>query len=419
MESTPSSKLQDVIQVRLTTTVSRFSRVLTGLDEIREFFQAESDFWLGQKSKSTIKPAQQAIEIYRNHTAIVLNKLDEIEHELVQKDEIPRVIEELKTICESPLETNTNYPILYSEMPITQKIASMLTSVTNEAHAAAKYFGKPDDELIRFISQRGKDLLHYFVDVAVLMSDDFREDQLFTEERDNLRDLSRRYERKIAEFSDHIREAIVKNSELQQQYNMLNSDLVASKESEIRDFKDNFTKQLEKGKADLQNLFKAYEEHLHLSEPAVHWDTVSRNYRGRGKRWVAAMIASILCAVLLLVALLYWPSELLSASLFAGDPKAIKGIIIFATLISFMAYLSRIMAKLSISSFHLQRDADERRALTTYYLSLIKHGDVKDSERTLIIEALFKRSDTGLLSDAEQAPSSFSIASILEQLKRK
>ena len=50
------------------------------------------------------------------------------------------------------------------------------------------------------------------------------------------------------------------------------------------------------------------------------------------------------------------------------------------------------------SSFHLQRVSEESALLTNLYLSL-KEGKVDDPEsRKIILQALFSRSETGLLS---------------------
>ncbi len=50
------------------------------------------------------------------------------------------------------------------------------------------------------------------------------------------------------------------------------------------------------------------------------------------------------------------------------------------------------------SSFHLQRDAEEREQLTHVYLALTHEKDELDVEaRNIILQALFSRADTGLL----------------------
>lgn len=91
--------------------------------------------------------------------------------------------------------------------------------------------------------------------------------------------------------------------------------------------------------------------------------------------------------------------EAFSHSLLKGDPLAIRGIIILATIISFGAYLIRLFVKMTLSSFHLERDSEEREQLTHVYLALVNENKIDKSERDFILQSLFSRADTGLLGN--------------------
>ena len=74
---------------------------------------------------------------------------------------------------------------------------------------------------------------------------------------------------------------------------------------------------------------------------------------------------------------------------------------------------------MATSSYHLSRDAKERKNLSYFYLALIEKGAVSDKERALILNSLFSRSDTGLLK-GEAAPSMpTNVSDIVEFLKSK
>ena len=73
--------------------------------------------------------------------------------------------------------------------------------------------------------------------------------------------------------------------------------------------------------------------------------------------------------------------------------------IVYLMFISFLAYGIRITHRVSFSAFHLARDAEEREQLTHVYLSLIKDNAISETERSLIMQSLFSRADTGLLKD--------------------
>ena len=53
---------------------------------------------------------------------------------------------------------------------------------------------------------------------------------------------------------------------------------------------------------------------------------------------------------------------------------------------------------MTFSSFHLMRDAEEREQLTHLYLNLRDGKDDDPESRKIILQALFSRSDTGLLA---------------------
>jgi hypothetical protein len=67
--------------------------------------------------------------------------------------------------------------------------------------------------------------------------------------------------------------------------------------------------------------------------------------------------------------------------------------------ISFFAFAIRALTKAMFSSFHLARDAEEREKLMYVYLVMLKDRSVELTDRTLIMNALFSRSDTGLLKE--------------------
>ena len=74
---------------------------------------------------------------------------------------------------------------------------------------------------------------------------------------------------------------------------------------------------------------------------------------------------------------------------FAETSTAIKWSVAFITLISFLAYGIRTFAKLTFSSFHLVRDAEEREQLTYVYLALKKEQKIDDrkaSDNAVIIQ---------------------------------
>ena len=154
----------------------------------------------------------------------------------------------------------------------------------------------------------------------------------------------------------------------------------------------------------IADLEETYKEKLKLEEPAKYWNKRAQCLNMQG--WITFAI------IIIFVGLICWTlgeilcktPETIYASWFANDKSAaIKWAIVYATLISFMAFVIRALSKFMFSSFHLARDCEERHTLTYFYLALLKDSEIKDSERQLIMQSLFSRADTGLLKE-DSAP---------------
>ena len=152
----------------------------------------------------------------------------------------------------------------------------------------------------------------------------------------------------------------------------------------------------------IDNMYKLesdYKEKLKYEGPVQEWTKRVKRYKTEGIIWVSILSLTVIGLILLLHDTLYNLPEAFKKKLFDGEPEAIKGIILFGTIISFGAYLTKVFSKMTFSSFHIQRDAEEREKLTMVYLALQKDSDISKEERQLIIQSLFSRVDSGLLKD--------------------
>ncbi len=95
-----------------------------------------------------------------------------------------------------------------------------------------------------------------------------------------------------------------------------------------------------------------------------------------------------------------------TANLFGKDSywfNLLKDTALLTVITSVAIYILRITVKLALSSLHLSRDAKEREQLSYFYLALIESKGITNQERISVINALFSRSDTGLLK-GDSAP---------------
>lgn len=149
----------------------------------------------------------------------------------------------------------------------------------------------------------------------------------------------------------------------------------------------------------LQNLEEAYLKKLQLEAPARYWQKLSRFYLGSG--WGLLVLSLVLGGVA--IGGLFWLLVQADTIVIFNENKlslsTIRASLILIAATSMAGYLLHLFTKLAISCFHLSRDYRERFQLTNVFLAFLRDGDVKcdDQVKQIVMQALFSRSDTGLL----------------------
>lgn len=187
-------------------------------------------------------------------------------------------------------------------------------------------------------------------------------------------------------------------------------------ESQSQSQQKQFTQLMQEKNQKMAELEHTYQEKLRLQGPADYWKTRARALQTQG-RWFAAILALVIATStgLLSVFFFQWISN--------GKPlpielHSLQGVLLFASIVSLIAYAIKTLARLTFSSFHLQRDAEERVELTHLYLALNAEANVDADSRKILYQALFSRSETGLLHK-EQGPTMPSLADAVMQAKRQ
>lgn len=166
-----------------------------------------------------------------------------------------------------------------------------------------------------------------------------------------------------------------------------------------------------------QELEKLYDEKLKLEAPAKYWDDMKKSYQLSGGIWFAA---SVIIAVLIIVGLVALLASI--PNLFSEDSHwmdVFKNSAIITIITSVAIYILRITVKMAMSSFHLARDAKERHNLSYFYLALINDKAITDKERALVINALFSRSDSGLLKNDAGPTMSGNVMDLVDTVTKK
>ena len=167
----------------------------------------------------------------------------------------------------------------------------------------------------------------------------------------------------------------------------------------FNDTKKAFRKFETESKERKEELENTYQEHLRLKKPAEYWNARAVMLKKEGWKAIYWLVGLVVFACVTLYLLLWLTPEGMLLSFIEGQASAIKWSIVYVTFISFLAYGIRALHRVSFSSFHLARDAEEREQLTYFYLSLINDSKVDEKDKNLIMQSLFSRADTGLLKD--------------------
>lgn len=164
-----------------------------------------------------------------------------------------------------------------------------------------------------------------------------------------------------------------------------------------------------------KELEQLYREKLRLEAPAKYWADRADTLGRQGKGWARLLV---LFSLLLSVAAgaFFW-EWLTNKSEIPFGLHSLQGVVLFGASAAAAVFLVRVLSRLTFSSYHLQRDAEEREQLSHLYLSLINEGALDTESRDIVLQALFSRSDSGLLG-GDHGPSMPSPADVIAGVSR-
>lgn len=195
------------------------------------------------------------------------------------------------------------------------------------------------------------------------------------------------------ESVNELKESILKTRDnLYQELHSSKKKFKENSDVQMGDYNEQFGIWREK----IENLEKTYQEKLRLEPAASYWSKKAEEYKKLGNRWSKFLTGFIVVGLAGFGILFYtWVSSQSTAI----SLDSLQGIVLFITVLSIYAFAIKALSKLVFSSYHLQRDAEEREQLTYLYLSLTHEKDDFDTDaRSIVLQALFSRADTGLIS---------------------
>ena len=221
-------------------------------------------------------------------------------------------------------------------------------------------------------------------------------DQLFSEVaalKNDYENLSAEAKQALVEELESWQQQRTENNEKVDQsiteYQSSVSDAIDAHNSEIEAIKEESRKKI-------RAIEETYEERLRLEPAAKYWKDSASRLRKQG---VLIGLLIMVTVVIGLVAGGYLFNIWLSHEKLPLDLTSLQGVLITITVLAIYAYILRLLSRLTFSSFHLMRDAEEREQLTYLYLALSNETDVDEKSREIVLQALFSRSETGLLTN--------------------
>ena len=172
--------------------------------------------------------------------------------------------------------------------------------------------------------------------------------------------------------------------------------LINEHKNDIDEFKTKINEWKDDKEKQIETLEETYKSKLQLEAPETLWESRAAKYRIKSRWWMGGLLIFIIG---LLVSSDYFVISI--HDYLQGTVKEIPFIsksFIYVALISFLIYIIRIIIKIIVSSQHMSMEYEQKAALTRFYQALIQDGKEVDKEEKLIIfNALFRKTDTGLI----------------------
>lgn len=181
--------------------------------------------------------------------------------------------------------------------------------------------------------------------------------------------------------------------EADQEFRVLFSDL----KEDVGTFRGELNTWKTDQQEEIRRIEQRYRENLALEEPKRVWDAAAEEHAAKTRCWAIVTVVAI--GVSLSVSAV--GVALLARGKLPELPWLSPSFIVLA-LITFLVYVVRVFIKVTLSNSHLAAAYRQKAMMTYFYLALMeKENGVEDSDRPLVLSALFSPVDTGLVKSGE------------------
>lgn len=367
------------LELSFTLFPDKTTKNFKSLDRFNSFLTKEVESW----SSCTQGESARISERFRQIQNYITNSVNYQESNLeTAKDQINQAVNLIKT---------SSFPLVFSSTAVGNFIKGRYDSSYLQADAAIHYLLKTlSAGSLQALNHSHMQYKDYMDGLFLAMSFDHPEIATTIEESE-----LNAFENIREHFQGIINEVELEYNQFSNFVTTWKEEITSSTEEWRSSTETGLSSYLEEKKNKLTELETLYQEKLRLESPATYWKKLSEDYNSRGQMWKWWSICSAIAFSILLTILLFkLPTGTTNSVL---SVTSVRSILIVTVLISVGYFMVNFFIKLSTSAFHLSKDANERYQLTYVYLSLLKEGAVSQEERSIVLQSIFSRADTGLL----------------------
>lgn len=383
----------DSVSIELNYPYANLELTLSGLDTIYQFFKNQLEFY------NNIEPLPEILNDSKNHFKQCINKLNHFINTCINGSSRNLSGEWNQVKGYLSMKDNNNSHFFNKESETTNFLLKLDSQFQGASNGAYDFFTNKS-------FQYNSADKNYFIGWHRAYEFFTQDEELVkrrNNERETLSKIRAAYIKNLEQNDKNVHDHI---AEKEKEYHLKEeaiTRLIRKKNQQYEDLKSNsqekFSTFLENSNNAIKDLEEIYKEKLKLEAPAKYWSDRAVKLKGEGEKWLISLIVCSVIAISSLGTVLFFISNGTLKDLFSSSGSAIRWSIVFITFVSFLAYAIRIFAKLTFSSYHLVRDAEEREQLAYVFLALKKEKNIDPTEQHLIMQSLFSRADSGLLRD--------------------
>ncbi|SEH30371.1 DUF6161 domain-containing protein [Chryseobacterium culicis] len=392
-----------------------------GLINIFRFFKEQDEGW----KLKTLDPSNNYFSHSTSFFSTAYTFIQKFLNEYISNNNYSE--SNLQSTFKSYLQAylSPNQYVFLSESSEVEFLLKLLVKDEQKFHGGYRFF---TDQSMDYNSRKGIEgyiLSYEFAnrENSVLFNRRESEKRYVNDIRNKIQNVEDDYNNKVISLVQKIEEDYKNNTDLQSESQSKSRQLLADwlqfKRTSFFGFLDatntEFKALFENSKSEFNSLQNQYSELLKLQEPVKYWKDRANELNTKANSILKAIMGVSLLFAIMVYFLLWFTPEGLLESFFDGDKyKAFRWSFVFVIFVSIFFVVIKALLKYMFSNYHLARDAEEREKLTYLYISIRNNSEVSEEEKKIVFQALFSRSDTGLLKE-DSSPTMPGISSIIEK----